>query len=295
MNRPRPDAFQSQASTLLVTGISGYVGQAVARHPASQGFDRLIGTYLTQPIAIPGWDVRRLDATDRAAVNRLWDEVHPTCVIHTATNFRDPTALVNSIVQGTRAVVDASLTHGAHLVHLSTDMVFDGEHAPYREDAAVGPLTPYASAKAGAEDLIQASSLPSWVIIRTSLVTGLQPLDPRTQWVIDSVRHHTPITLFTDEYRCPVWADDLAGALLELTRGDVRGLLHVAGPQRLSRYELGERICRWAGIDPAGITAGTVAASGLVRPRDCTLDISRAQRLLHVRLRTIDEVLGTPG
>lgn len=295
MNRLRIDTPTAQASTLLVTGISGYVGQAIAHHAGGQDFTRRAGTFLSQPVRLAGWDVRQLDVTDDTAVASLWDELQPTHVIHAATNFRDPRAQADSIVVGTRTVLEACLRHGTRLLHLSTDMVFDGEHAPYTEDAAVGPLTPYARAKADVEHLITTSALPSWVIVRTSLVTGLQPLDPRTQWVIDSVRHHHPITLFTDEFRCPVWADDLAGALLELTRHDYRGILHIAGPQRLSRHELGERICHWAGLDPAGITIGTVATSGLVRPRDCTLDISRAQRLLHVRLRSIDEVLGTPG
>lgn len=289
------DASPMRAPVLLVTGISGYLGQAIARHPAALVFTRRAGTFLSQPISLPGWELHQLDVTDPAAVAHVWDEVRPTHVIHTAANFRDPRGLVDSIVLGTRAVLEASISHGARLLHLSTDMVFDGEHAPYREDAPVGPLTPYAHAKVNAEALIEASSLPSWVIVRTSLVTGLQPIDPRTQWVIDSVRQHKPITLFTDEFRCPVWVDDLAGALLELAQHDYRGIIHIAGPQRLSRDELGNIICRWAGLDPTGITKSTVAASGLVRPRDCTLDISLAQRLLKVHLRSIDEGLQFPN
>lgn len=283
-----------RAPVLLVTGISGYLGQAIARHPATLAFARRVGTFLSQPITVPGWEIRPLDVMDHDAVTRLWDELRPTHVIHTAANFREPRALVDSIERGTRAVLDACIRHGARLLHLSTDMVFDGEHAPYREDSVVGPLTPYARAKADVETMILQSALPSWVIIRTSLITGLQPLDARTQWVIDCVRQQAPITLFTDEFRCPVWVDDLAEALLELAWHDYRGMLHIAGPQRLSRYALGERICQWAGLDPAGITASTVAASGLIRPRDCTLDISRAQRLLKVRLRSMDEGLRPP-
>ena len=291
MSRRPPDPPPLHSSTLLVTGVSGYLGQAIARHPARRQCTYTYGAYLSQPLPAAGWEVRQLDITDPAAVAQLWDDVRPSCVIHTAANFRQPHALVDSITRGTRAVVDACTAHGARLLHLSSDMVFDGEHAPYRETAAMGPLTPYARAKVEAEELIRGSSLPSWVIVRTSLITGLAPLDARTQWVIDSVRDQQPIVLFTDEFRCPVWVDDLAAALLELAGHDYCGVLHITGPQRLSRYALGVRICRWAGLDPARITASTVAASGLIRPRDCTLDITLAQHLLRTRLRSIDEGL----
>lgn len=289
MNHPPTDTSFATNPVLLVTGASGYVGQALTRHPACRGFGGVAGTFLSQPISAAGWDLYQIDITDRAAVAALWDAVRPTHVIHTAANFHNPAALADSVVTGTQAVLEASIAHQSRLIHLSTDMVFDGEHAPYAENSPVGPLTPYARAKVEAETLIQQSALAQWVIVRTSLVTGLQPIDLRTHWVVDSVRDGKPITLFTDEFRCPVWVDDLAAALLELCHHDYCGILHVAGPQRLSRYDLGRLICRWAGLDPAGITADTVAASGLIRPRDCTLDISLAQRLLNVRLRAMED------
>lgn len=289
MNHPPSDAPSARPPVLLVTGASGYVGQAVTRHPACRRFGRLAGTFLSQPISIDGWDLHQIDVTDRAAIAALWDAVRPTHVIHTAANFHNPNALADSVVTGTQAVLEASIAHQSRLIHLSTDMVFDGEHAPYRENSPVGPLTPYARAKVEAETSIQQSALSEWVIVRTSLVTGLHPIDLRTQWVVESVRDGKPITLFTDEFRCPVWVDDLAAALLELCHHDYCGILHVTGPQRLSRYDLGRLICRWAGLDPTGITADTVAASGLIRPRDCTLDISLAQRLLNVRLRAMED------
>ena len=91
--------------------------------------------------------------------------------------------------------------------------------------------------------------------------------------------------------RCPVWVEDLAAALLELAQLDFQGVLNVAGPQRLSRYAFGVKLCTFAGLDPAAITAAEVANSGLVRPRDCTLDIRLAQRVLRTRLRGVDEGL----
>lgn len=281
--------------TLLITGLSGYVGQGLARHPALATWGgRVVGAYLNQPVSFPGLPTCRLDITDAQAVRDLWDDLHPAVVIHTAANFAQPAHLAASIVAGTQHVVTATARHHARLIHLSSDVIFDGEHPPYAEDAPPAPLTPYAHAKAQAEVIVRASGLADFVIVRTSLVTGLAPVDPRTRWVWDSVRQGRPITLFTDEYRCPVWVDDLAGALLELASldSDFRGsVLHVAGPQRLSRHEFGVKLCTFAGLDPAAITADVVAASGLLRPRDCTLDIRLAQHTLRTRLRSVDEGL----
>ena len=82
--------------------------------------------------------------------------------------------------------------------------------------------------------------------------------------------------------------EDLAAALVELIDHDYRGVLHVAGPERLSRYELGLRIAAYHGRDPSpGIVPGTVAGSGLIRPRDCTLDIGLARRILRTPLRPL--------
>ena len=254
-------------------------------------FGRVVGTYLHHPVSLPGQETCRLDLTDAQAVSDLWAAVQPAVVIHTAANMMQPAHLAPSIVHGTQHVVAATAQQGARLVHVSSDVIFEGEHPPYAEDAPAAPITPYAQAKAQAEAIVRASGLANWVMVRTSLVTGLTPVDPRTQWVWDSVRERRPITLFTDEYRCPVWVEDLAAALLELAQLDFQGVLNVAGPQRLSRYAFGVKLCTFAGLDPAAITAAEVANSGLVRPRDCTLDIRLAQRVLRTRLRGVDEGL----
>ncbi len=280
-----------QPSALLITGLSGYVGQGLARHPALADFDRVMGTYLNHPVRLGGHETCRLDLTDAQAVQALWAAFQPTVVIHTAANFAQPAALESSIIQGTQHVTAATARQGARLVHVSSDVIFDGEHPPYAEDAQPAPITPYARAKAQAEISVRTSEVASWAMVRTSLVTGLAPVDPRTQWVWDSVRQQRPLTLFTDEYRCPVWIEDLAGALLELAQLDFQGALNVAGPQRLSRYALGVKLCAFAGLDPTGIRAGSVGDSGLVRPRDCTLEIGLAQRVLRTRLRSVDEGL----
>ncbi len=96
-------------------------------------------------------------------------------------------------------------------------------------------------------------------------------------------RHHG--VLFTDEIRCPIHVRDLAAALLELALLDYDGVLNVAGPEALNRYELGVLIARRWGYDPTVLRAASTTESGLRRPTDVRLDISRAQALLRTPLR----------
>ncbi len=227
-------------------------------------------------------------------MQQLVQRLQPQVIIHTAYRKEGPD-LDRVTAQGAGHIAQAAAAVGARLVHVSSDVLLDGEQAPYDESARPGPLHPYGLAKADAEALVQQAA-PDAAIVRTSLICRLQPPDPISAWISDSLRHGRPITLFTDEIRSPVWVQDLAAALIELAELPYRGVLNVAGPQPLSRYQMGERLARHMGLDPAGITAGQSLDSDLCRPRNCTLDVRLAQRLLRTRLRSYDEGLAaTPS
>jgi len=305
---------------ILITGASGYLGQAAFDAAVQAGY-AVIGAYHRQQPALPGGAWMPLDLRDGAGVARLISDLRPAAIIHAGAAWGTPDEAQATIVDGTRAVVAAASHVGTRLIHLSTDVLFDGEHAPYRESDPPAPITFYGAAKAAAEGIVAA--YPNYVIVRTSLVTCFDPPDRSTAMVLRALGGPTreqmsegesegenvsegarafklphspsrpfspapPVTLFTDEYRSPMRTEDLAAALVELIDHDYRGVLHVAGPERLSRYELGLRIAAYHGRDPSpGIVPGTVADSGLIRPRDCTLDIGLACRILRTPLRRL--------
>ena len=157
-------------TALLVTGASGLLGGEVLAQATRQphpGFLAVWGTWHSQPWALPGSKGYALDVTDRSAVLRLVEQLQPDAIVHTAYLKDGPQAHAVT-ARGTSHIAEAAAAVGARLVHVSSDVIFDGEHAPYDETAAPAPVHPYGEAKAEAEAEVQRLA-PSAAIVRTSL------------------------------------------------------------------------------------------------------------------------------
>ena len=276
---------------LLITGVSGYLGAALAAAAQAAGGWETTGAYFSHVPPNSTCALRQLDLRDAAAVEAAFAAIRPDSVIHTACSNHDDEN-VSAILPAAENLASACRAYGARLVHVSTDLVFDGEQSPYSDDKAPSPITPYGAAKAEAEAAIK-RQCASAAIGRPSLIWSLDPLDRQTAWLVEGVRRGTPVTLFTDEIRCPVYLPDLAAALLELAaRPEVGGPLNLAGRQALSRWDFGLRLLQAIGLEiGTNVRSGTVAASGLVRARKLELAGRRAEQLLATRLRGVDQVL----
>lgn len=265
---------------LLVTGASGFLGSTVLALARAQ--TDAVGTRFSDDAR---GDLLPVDVRDREAVTELMRSVGPDVVVHTAASYDD----WDTTATGSANVARAAHEIGARLVHVSSDAVLAGSPEPYADEAPPAPVYPYGAAKAAAETAVLAVH-PTAVVVRTSLVLG----HGRSQ----HERHvHTllaglPGVLFTDVVRCPVHVDDLAGALLELARLHCSGVLNIAGPQAVNRYELGVLVARAAGRDPSMLTAGTSTGSGRTLPGDVRLSSSRARTLVTTRLRGVEEFIG---
>ncbi|MFI7577083.1 sugar nucleotide-binding protein [Micromonospora sp. NPDC049497] len=267
--------------TLLVVGASGFLGGEVCRRAVGDG-RAVVGTCCGGSVGVPGVVVRRLDVTDRAAVRALLAEVRPDAVVATPYRYDDWAVTAD----GAAHVAFAAAEVGARLVHLSSDALHAGRPSPYRDDDPPTPIFPYGAAKAAAETAVRAAD-PGAALVRTSLIVGEG--SKQIQLCRDGLAGRA--ALFTDELRCPIDVTDLAAAVLELVDGDYAGPLNVAGPDAVSRAELGLLVARREGLDPAGLKTTTGAASGLHRPTEVRLDSARATGLLRTRLRGVAELL----
>ena len=253
-------------SRLLVTGGTGYVGAVVAELAGAAGWD-------VTSVGSAGLDVR-----DAAAVDALFGTVRPDAVVHTAYVRDGPDAMdVNA--GGSGRVARAAHAVGARLVHVSSDVVFDGlAGRPYVESDTPSPVNAYGRTKAAAEELVLAAA-PTSVVVRTSLVYGGPHRRPSPHEI---AARDPAATFYVDELRCPVQVDDLAAALVELAALDVTGPLHVAGADGVSRQQ-------FAALVAGRAVSGAPAPPG--RPMDCRLDTSLARSVLHTELRGVRQVL----
>jgi dTDP-4-dehydrorhamnose reductase len=280
---------------MLVTGGSGYLGDWVVQLACADW--SVTATYLSHAVEKSGADWRQLDVRDEAAVMALVNEVRPQVIVHTASlnpGRGDDFEAVNAV--GSRSVACAAAGIDARLIHISTDVIFDGQRGSYVEDDSPSPITAYGRSKALAEEQVRASGAEA-VIVRTSLIYGWRPTVARAvQWMIDDLQAGKSVRLWTDEMRCPIWVESLAAAVVELAELSYAGPLHVAGAQPLSRYEFGVRMLRFHGVDSSSVIP-VPSPKDKLRPLDCTLDCSRARALLRTRTRGVrplpgvDEVL----
>jgi dTDP-4-dehydrorhamnose reductase len=261
---------------LLVTGAAGYLGSEVTARAEAQGHD-VVSLWLNRrpECGRPA----RADLRDEEDTARVFLEHRPNAVIHTAYRQADD-VVWDAVVRATHNVALASARVGARLVHLSTDLVFDGEReGRYGEDDEPRPISLYGDAKLAAEKLV-AELDPGAVLVRTSLLYGKPAPGPQ-----ELLARRDDVTFFTDEIRCPTLVGELADALLELAeRDDVSGALHVAGADAVSRHRFAELLA--PGRDVRASTSPPGA-----RARNVALDCSRARELLGTRLRGVEEIL----
>jgi dTDP-4-dehydrorhamnose reductase len=198
-------------------------------------------------------------------------------------------------VDGSRNVASAAAKIGARLVHISTDLVFDGELGrPYTEDDPPQPIMEYGRQKLAGEEVV-AEALPEALIVRTSLIYGGAEPSRHERLVLDAADGAADVRFFSDELRNPVRVGDLAAALLELARSDAAGVLHLAGADAVSRYEFARLVAAAAGRDPDALESALAAEHPDPRPRDCRLDSSRARARVKAKLRGVREVLAPAG
>ncbi len=270
---------------LLVAGATGFLGGELVRRAPAAGW-RVVGVSRRDPQAASEVAWRRADLTDRSAVVDVVAEVRPDAVVNAATEYAG--WAVNADAAGYVAVAAARV--GARLVHISTDALFAGRPEPYDESAEPSPVTRYGAAKAAGETAVRAVD-PGAAVVRTSLILGYGT-SKHERYVAALARGEASGALFTDEYRCPIHVADLTAAVLELAAGGYAGILNVAGPQAVSRYELGRLLAPGLGLDPAAVPGAPSPTTGPPRPTDVRLDCRRAGRVLTTVPRSIGEFAG---
>jgi dTDP-4-dehydrorhamnose reductase len=263
-------------NTVWITGAGGLIGSHLVNlapdaHSPREG--------------IRGLTRRDLDLTDSRAVRQAFAEQKPQLIIHCAALSKPPDCQANPDLARKLNIEATALLAGLAsdipFVFFSSDLVFDGRQRNYDESAAPNPLSIYAETKLAAEQIVLAN--PKHTVIRTSLNGGISPTGDRgfNEELRRAWQQGRVPKLFTDEFRSPTPAVITARAVWELIILNQPGLYHVAGSERLSRYQIGALLAAlWPQLNPKIEPASIRDYRGEPRPPDTSLNCAKAQRLL---------------
>ncbi|MBU1039737.1 MAG: NAD(P)-dependent oxidoreductase [Proteobacteria bacterium] len=237
---------------ILLTGASGFLGGVFCRELARE--HEITGLCQTRPVCQPGVCSHQLDLTDARALAELLELGRFDAVIHAAA-LSNPNQCQEQPELSRRVNVEATTIlaglcaqanhgQGLPLCFTSTDLVFDGTGSLYAEDAPPSPVSLYGEHKVLAEEAVLTRHPEGGLVCRLPLMFGRS--EPGAACFLDGflacARRGEPLRLFEDEFRSPADAADVArGLVLMLARG-ARGILHLGGPERLSRLEFGQRL-----------------------------------------------------
>ena len=269
--------------TLLLTGATGFLGLRLG--PALASRWRVVGASRTAS----GPDTVRLDREDLDSVRRAFESVRPDAVVHSGAMAkpddceREPERAARVNRDASRVLAELCGRAGARLVHLSTDLVFDGEKGLYSEDDAPNPVSVYGRTKLEAEEAVRTAA-PGAVVLRVATLYG-RPLGTARCFVDelrDKLSRGEPAGAFEDQWRTPTAADSLHEPILRLLDDpELEGVYHWAA-ERVTRFELARALCRTFGWDERLVRPTRYADTRppARRPRDSSLDSSRLAGLL---------------
>jgi len=239
---------------------------------------------------------RLLDLTDFQAVRRSFQEDKPQLIIHCAAVSRSPACEADpALARKVNVEVTAGLAELAAdipFLFFSSDLVFDGRKGHYVETDQAAPWCVYSETKIAAERIVLRNS--KHIVVRVSLNGGTSPKGDRgfNEELRLAWEAGRTLKLFVDEFRCPMPAIVTARAIWELAGLNQPGLYHLAGTERLSRWEIGQLIAsRCPHLNPRTEACSRADYQGPPRPPDTSLNCARIQQLLSFRLPGLGEWL----
>ncbi|AXF26036.1 NAD(P)-dependent oxidoreductase [Burkholderia pyrrocinia] len=288
-------------ATVLLIGASGLLGRAVAASLARESSIGLVATVRNPKtagaalLALPPENLALVDVLDHTVLERLFESKKPAAVILCAAERRpdvcerDPAAARAINVTAPARIGALAARYGAWTLGISTDYVFDGKSAPYREDATPNPLNIYGRTKLEGEAALLAAS-PLSCVLRLPLLYG-----PITDWSESAVTSLVPAIVASARpgadavgmdawaIRYPTYTPDVAQVIRDLTLrhlagSPVTGIRHWSGKEPMTKYDIAQRIAAALGI-AASLTPIDQPTDATPRPYDCHLDASRVREL----------------
>ncbi len=265
---------------ILLTGSNGLLGQKIVHNILTKrGTEyQLLATSkgLNRISTSDGYTYQSMDITDSAEIDAIVDSFKPDIIINTAamTNVDEcegKKELCQKLnVEAVMHLINAARRVDAHLIHLSTDFIFDGANGPYQEGDEANPLSYYGQSKYDAERLLQKSDI-KWSVVRTIIVYGVGEKMSRSNivlWAKEALEKGDPLTIVNDQFRSPTLAEDLAEGCLLIADKGKQGVFHLSGKDIMSIIEIVKRVAAYFNLPSSQVTeiASSTLSQAAKRP-----------------------------
>ncbi len=286
---------------VLVTGSNGLLGQKIIKNYSNNLDFEIVATGRGENRihSVSGFKYIKLDITDRLEVLEVIGSEKPDVIIHTAamTNVdqceEDPIGCEELNIEAVKNIVEASEAVNAHLIHLSTDFIFDGEEGPYTEEDLPNPISHYGKSKLMAEVIVQKAQC-KWSIARTVLVIGVTEGMSRSNivlWAKGALGQGREIPVVNDQFRTPTLAEDLADGCMAIAKTGETGIFNISGEEYLSILEIVEAIADYYGFDKSLIkpVSSETLNQKAKRPPKTGFILTKAKEKLNYKPHTLLE------
>ncbi len=285
---------------ILVTGSNGMLGQRTVEFYSRFNDIELLATSVENESVIKNIDYIQSDISNRNEIKKVIYDFCPDVIINTAayTNVdkseteRELAWKIN--VKGVEYLAEACRVIDSHLIHISTDYIFDGKNGPYNESDLPNPLGYYGRTKLASENALKISAI-KYTILRTNVLYGTAKFSRPdfVKWVVDSLRNNIEIKIVDDQINNPTFIDDLVQAINTVIELRKEGIYNIGGIELLSRYEFTLMIADFFGLDKSLINK--IKTSDLNqparRPLKSGLITIKAQTELDYKPHTIMQAL----
>lgn len=283
---------------ILITGASGFLGGNLL---SLSPFPKTYGTYNKNPLSNKNNQTYQLDLSHQNEVLNLITNLEPNIIIHTAALSKPEICEENKEqawevnVEGTKNLIKNAEKLNSRLIYISTDLVFNGEKGWYSEEDHPNTISYYAETKLKAEEEVK-ENCSNYCILRTSLIYGMSLNNSKcfTEIFLRKLIKNKEVQLFVDEFRTPIYVKDLCKYIFEFTENDtLQGIFHLAGNERVSRYEFGLLAAKIFQLNKNLINPikskniKTIAR----RAKDVSLINKKAKKELHKNFRDIKDCL----
>ncbi|QCX39765.1 SDR family oxidoreductase [Aureibaculum algae] len=288
---------------LVITGSNGLLGQKLVNlfsqldsfevTAISRGDDR--------NETAKNYTYKSIDITDHIKLNTLLDDVKPNYIINCAamTNVdqceKEQVECDKINVDALKVIAKATKKHHSHLIHISTDFIFDGENGPYSEEDKPNPINYYGLSKLKGELILKEAQI-NYTILRTILVYGLvdnMSKNNIVSWIKNGVENKQTLTIVNDQFRMPTLVDDLAEACFLAIKNTAYGIFNVSSSELLSIYEAALQVAEAFNLDTSYIES--IPTSQLKqpakRPSKTGFDLSKSEKILKLPIVTFKNQL----